>query len=90
MTTLPPTHWKNDDWSDASLNQIAEHMAEHLPEGWDIEATFENGCFGVLVVDHLDSHIHAVDDFVDHPATPEQQLKAAFEFAMKHGAQEGL
>jgi hypothetical protein len=88
---LPPTPWKNEDWSDASLNQIVEHMSEHLPDGWEIDATFENGCllrpwghFGVVV--NSPTEIHAVDDLIDEPATatPAEQLKCAFEFVMKH------
>jgi hypothetical protein len=79
---LPPTPWKNEDWSDASLNQIAEHMSEHLPEGWEIDATFENGWFGVVVNSPTD--IHAVDDLIDEPATatPAEQLKCAFEIVI--------
>ena len=80
---LPPTPWKNEDWSDASLNQIVEHMSEHLPDGWEIDATFENGCFGVVVNSPTDSHAILM---IDEPATatPAEQLKCAFEFVMKH------
>jgi hypothetical protein len=87
-TNLPPTPWKNDDWSDSTLEQIAEHLAQHLPKGWEIEATFMNGSFNVLI--ESPTHLYAADDLADEPATATaaEQLKCGFEFAMKYGAAE--
>mgnify|MGYP001809717463 CR=1 FL=1 len=82
---IPSTPWTKKDWSDATFAGVAEYMAQYLPEDRTVEATFENGSFTVLVWER--GHIITPHmQLIDGEATPAEQLKVAFDFAMRHGA----